>query len=184
MAMDIKLIALIASEIKLSEPVAEYIFQGVSVKVDLNQGVVTVPDEQRVGATLITYSEDIRRFYRAPVEAALVMKMQMELLQGIASIQDTELQEFLNQRKPNYLTPTPDEVQSDLQALVRWANPPTLNMFAFFQPAPHRQSPVKEALREAFKGHDLNDLKSLTQLQTILETIESSLDQSTLRLGG
>lgn len=184
MAMDIKLIALIASEIKLNEPVADYIFQGVSVKVDLNEGVVTVPDEQRVGVTVVTYSEEIRRFYRAPVEAALVMKMQMELLQGIASIQDDELQEFLNECKPNYLSPTPDEVQSNLQALVRWANPPALNMFAFFQPAPHQQSPVKEALRQAFKGHDLKDLKSLTQLQAILENIEVALNRSTLRLGG
>lgn len=184
MAMDLKLIALIASEIKLSEPVAEYVFQGVSVKVDLHQGVVTVPDEQRVGLTLVTYSEEICRFYRVPVETALVMKMQMELLQGIASIQDTELQEFLAECKPNYLSPTPASMQSVLQALVRWVNPPSLNMFAFFQPAPHRQSPVKEALYQAFKGQDLQDLKSLTQLRSILDTIEDSLNQTTLRLDG
>lgn len=182
MAMDSKLVALIASEINLSKPVADYVFQGVSVTVDLHAGVVTVPEEQRVGVTVVSYSKEIQHVYRLPVEAALVMKMQMELLKGLSAIESAELQKFLKTHYPKSETPTPELVQSVLLKLVNWVKPPVLNMFNLFQPAP--QSPVKAALHEAFESQDLSDLKSLTALQTILENVEASLNNAAMRLGG
>lgn len=182
MAMDSKLVASIASEINLSKPVADYVFQGISVTVDLHAGVVTIPEEQRVGVTLVSYSKEIQHVYRLPVEAALVMKMQMELLKGLSTIQDAELQKFLKKaNQANMETPTPEGVQAALAKLVNWVSP-SVNMFTMFQPAP--LSPVKRALHEAFKNQDLSDLKSLTTLKTIMETIEASLDSAALRLGG
>ena len=179
MAMDSKLVASIASEINLSEPVADYVFQGISVKVDLHAGVVTIPEEQRVGVTLVSYSKEIQHVYRLPVEAALVMKMQMELLKGLSNIQDNELQKFLKTNQANLETPTPEGVQTALVNLVNWVSP-SVNMFTMFQPAP--LSPVKMALREAFKNQDLSDLKSLTTLRTILESVQASLESAALRL--
>jgi hypothetical protein len=182
MTMDSKLVASIASQIKLSEPVALYVIQGVSVKVDLHAGVVTIPEEQRVGVTMVSYSKEIQQVYRAPVEAALVMKMQMELLKGLSAIDDAELQKFLKAHYPKSEAPTPELVQSAVLKLVNWVKPPALNMFTLFQPAP--QSPVKAALHEVFESQAMDDLKSLTTVRTLLENIEASLNNAVLRLGG
>ena len=93
-----------------------------------------------------------------------------------------KLQKFLKKaNQANMETPTPEGVQAALAKLVNWVSP-SVNMFTMFQPAP--LSPVKRALHEAFKNQDLSDLKSLTTLKTIMETIEASLDSAALRLGG
>lgn len=175
-------IASIASQIneKSDSPEVIIIVSGIVVTLDLHAGKVSIPREGSVGGLTEYFSEELHRDFLDRVETALVMKMQIVLLDELEKLGLSDLTDFVRQIKPNLETAEPYMLEDGLAQLVHWAKPaPKIpNLMTLFQPA--RQSPAKAALYAALSGEDLMQLNSLTKVKDIVNSVNQHFHTPTM----
>lgn len=169
-------IASIAQQLDENTEIAKIEVSGILVECDLLNGQVRIPRERQVGGLTEVYSDEVHQTFLVSVQTALVMKMQMILINRLEALNDGDLKRFIKTHKPDFSTVEPGDVQTVIFKLSTWAKPPVLNIMTLFQPI--QPSPIKEALNFALSQQDLSQLNSLNTVNGIVDYVSKNIANS------
>jgi hypothetical protein len=172
-------VASIAQQLDENTEVANIEVSGILVECDLMNGHVRIPRERHTGGLTEVYSDEVHRTFIASVEAALVMKMQMVLIERLETLQDRDLKKFIKVHKPDFSMVEPDDIQKIVLRLIAWSKPPVLNIMTLFQPN-IKPSPMKEALNFALSQQDVSQLNSLRLVNEIVDYVSKHIPTSSI----
>lgn len=143
-------------------------------KVDKKNGVVTPCDEFRHGSVTEIYSEEVKQQFKASVETALVMSMQLLLLARLAEHLKEERSHTLIEKHKQAVNHATVHGIYPLMGFIQDLAPRRFGLFAA-EPV----SPVERVIYQVLMHHkdELKSLTSLNRVNEILEHIQSKMNQ-------
>ncbi len=141
--------------------------------VDMQSGKITAPVEFRNGNIIEIYSEEVIKRFQEILETALVLRIQLFLLEKLAALpENNQMASYINSRLPAVESVTPQDVLPILITLQRKEGTRSL---AFFKAKAESFGAVGKVVNEVLSQHNLKSINSLSAVDDILKQIDEKI---------
>lgn len=139
--------------------------------IDMQSGEITAPVEFKNGNIIEIYSDEVIHRFQEMLHTALVLRMQLFLLEKIAALpENQEMASFIHSQLPTVESATPQSVLPILTNLQRREG---MRAFVLFQSKSF--GGIGGVVNEVLSQHNLKTLNSLSAVESILTQIHEKI---------
>lgn len=140
--------------------------------VDMQTGKITAPLEFKNGNIIEIYSDEVIRRFQEILEKALVLRMQLFLLEKLSALpENQEMASFIQTKLSAVGVVTPQAMMPILTNLQRKEG---MRSFVFFSQG-KTFGGIGQMVNDVLSQHNLNNINSLSAVETILKQIHEKI---------